>query len=70
MTRTIRGMRTTGRFTVACRICPRSTSTTYARKHDGMCKHCAEPASVERHATRDEQHARYIDCGPAAWDDR
>lgn len=25
---------------------------------------------VPRHATRAEQHARYIDCGPQAWDDR
>jgi hypothetical protein len=24
----------------------------------------------ERKASREEQHARYIDCGPAAWDDR
>jgi hypothetical protein len=23
-----------------------------------------------RYASREEQHARYIDCGPAAWDDR
>lgn len=22
-----------------------------------------------RHASREEQHARYIDCGPGAWDD-
>ena len=21
-------------------------------------------------ASRDEQHGRYLDCGPAAWDDR
>ena len=24
----------------------------------------------EKIASREEQHARYIDCGPAAWDDR
>lgn len=24
----------------------------------------------ERYASRAEQHARYIDCGPSAWDDR
>lgn len=23
-----------------------------------------------RHASRDEQRGRYIDCGPGAWDDR
>ena len=23
-----------------------------------------------RYASREEQNARYIDCGPAAWDDR
>lgn len=22
------------------------------------------------YASREEQHARYIDCGPGAWDDR
>lgn len=27
-------------------------------------------AVKEKVATRDEQHARYIDCGPGAWDDR
>ena len=25
---------------------------------------------IGRHATRAEQHGRYIDCGPQAWDDR
>jgi hypothetical protein len=25
---------------------------------------------AERKATRAEQHARYLDCGPQAWDDR
>lgn len=25
---------------------------------------------AERHASREEQNGRYIDCGPAAWDDR
>lgn len=24
----------------------------------------------KEHASRDEQHARYLDCGPANWDDR
>lgn len=27
-------------------------------------------ARHRRHASRAEQNARYIDCGPAAWDDR
>lgn len=31
-------------------------------------RHCAVIA--DRVATREEQHARYIDCGPQAWDDR
>lgn len=26
--------------------------------------------SRERIASREEQHARYIDCGPQAWDDQ
>jgi hypothetical protein len=24
----------------------------------------------ERQASREEQHGRYLDCGPGAWDDR
>ena len=27
-------------------------------------------ARRERVASREEQHTRYIDCGPQAWDDR
>jgi len=23
-----------------------------------------------KHASREEQHGRYLDCGPQAWDDR
>lgn len=26
-------------------------------------------ACSERRASREEQHARYLDCGPQAWDD-
>lgn len=26
--------------------------------------------SKPRHASREEQHARYLDSGPSAWDDR
>lgn len=28
-----------------------------------------KPAALKQ-ASREEQHARYIDCGPGAWDDR
>jgi hypothetical protein len=28
------------------------------------------PCDIHRQASREEQHARYIDCGPQAWDDR
>jgi len=27
-------------------------------------------AQREKYASREEQNARYIDCGPQAWDDR
>ena len=50
--------RITGRFTVACPSCGGNTTLKYARAHAGQCKRCAEPAP--QHATRDEQHARYI----------
>lgn len=29
-----------------------------------------KPARSSRTASRAEQNARYIDCGPGAWDDR
>ena len=32
----------------------------------------ADPPQVEsdqEHASREEQHGRYLDCGPQAWDD-
>lgn len=67
----MQGYRITGRFNVACPSCGRNTSRAYAREH-GRCKSCV--TGIERKhtpvASRDEQKARYIDCGPAAWDDR
>jgi hypothetical protein len=59
-------------FTTACRTCHGLTSKAYARAHDGQCKSCAEPTDSQgqKIASANEQHARYIDCGPAAWDDR
>jgi len=42
-----------------------------------LCSSCLKMAkknkpvgTVSANASREEQHARYIDCGPAAWDDR
>lgn len=38
--------------------------------------HKCSAAAVEKHqpatehASREEQHGRYLDCGPQAWDDR
>lgn len=68
--RQIQGYRITGKFTVACKTCGGNTTTKYAREHGGQCKSCVDPSSVSRHASREEQHARYIDCGPLNWDDR
>ncbi len=31
---------------------------------------CPKHGNTEKQAMREEQHARYIDCGPQAWDDR
>jgi hypothetical protein len=77
MTRTIRGMKITGRFTVACTACGRNTTPQYARQHNGACKSCVTGEHITKlkadcslPASREEQNARYIDCGPAAWDDR
>jgi tRNA(Ile2) C34 agmatinyltransferase TiaS len=73
MTRIISN-RITGRFTVACNSCGLNTTPRYAGKHNGRCKACTEGLShnlsVAAQATREEQQSRYIDCGPAAWDDR
>ena len=55
-------------FCIRCVQCQATTSKVYASKHDGLCKACAQPS--ETIASREEQNARYIDCGPAAWDDR
>jgi hypothetical protein len=66
MTR-IQGYRIINRFTIEG-TCGHATTLKYARAHNGLCKSCAEPA--EKKASREEQHARYIDCGPQAWDDR
>ena len=67
----IRGYRMTGRFTVACVACGGNTTRKYGREHGGSCKFCVEgkPNPVQT-ASREEQNARYIDCGPQAWDDR
>lgn len=67
-------------YLTRCVTCGSNTSKQYARAHDQQCKYCTEQnaaesgpvlnQSRERHASREEQYARYIDCGPAAWDDR
>jgi hypothetical protein len=36
----------------------------------GCTEHPEEIQHTTRRASREEQHARYIDCGYAAWDDR
>jgi hypothetical protein len=67
--RKVQGYRITGRFTVGCQYCNGSTTLKYARSHGGQCKRCAEPQQ-SLVASHEEQNARYIDCGPAAWDDK
>jgi hypothetical protein len=63
-------------YLTSCTTCGNPTSKQYARVHGGQCKRCAQPDAPvrdsrgERIASAEEQHARYIDCGPAAWDDR
>lgn len=75
----VQGYRITGRFTVACKnveACGNDTTQKYARAHQGLCKMCYEgyeggtEVRTGRVASREEQRARYIDCGPQAWDDR
>ena len=70
-------------FCIRCTRCRATTSKAYAYKHDDLCKACFEAdlpsdpavraqaeARATNHASHEEQQARYIDCGPAAWDDR
>lgn len=56
---------------------PESMRERMRRKHAERvaAERAARPAKGkrvrrERHASREEQHGRYLDCGPAAWDDR
>jgi hypothetical protein len=65
---TVQGYRIVGRFTIEAK-CGHISTLRYARTHDGLCKGCAE-GHVGKGASREEQHARYIDCGPQAWDDK
>ena len=58
------------KFTCACKQCNGRTSIKYARAHNGQCKACSEPEARARVASQEEQRARYLDCGPQAWDDR
>jgi hypothetical protein len=67
-------------FCIRCVGCGATTSKVDAAKHDGLCKACAESgpsqetmdkfsAKAEQShlaASREEQHARYIDSG---WND-
>lgn len=64
-------------FLIKCKTCGQPTSKKYAQTHDGECKRCInDPERYDndsqgnRIASREEQHARYIDCGPQAWDDK
>lgn len=58
-------------FCIRCTQCARTTSKAYASKHEGLCKGCADPDHYQpKQASREEQNARYIDSGYAAWDDR
>lgn len=69
--------RTAGKFTVFA-DCGHITTAKYARAHNGLCKFCHESNQADagpilndhRSASREEQHTRYIDCGPANWDDK
>jgi|HubBroStandDraft_2_1064218.scaffolds.fasta_scaffold02174_5 hypothetical protein len=86
MTQRIQGYKIVGRFTVEgtcghvttlkyakahdglCKQCAEGCDgcDQLEQDHDANSAH----GSPYRHASRAEQHARYIDCGPAAWDDR
>lgn len=37
---------------------------------DQLIKVARAPRRRKNVASREEQHARYLDCGPSAWDDR
>ena len=62
-------------FLIKCQQCNQATSKAYAYKHEGLCKACTTPNTphsrkASRIASREVQHARYLDCGPSNWDDR
>jgi hypothetical protein len=52
-----------------CKRCVREAARREAQRR--TTNRGARAASLKpRCATREEQRARYLDCGPAAWDDR
>jgi hypothetical protein len=56
--------------------CSSCTSTMVGINHhrcfslNCACQYHKAYSSRRKNATREEQHARYIDCGPNNWDDR
>lgn len=54
-----------------CMRCTRERARRAAQSAAALDKQLPKQRRTrERVASRAEQHARYIDCGPAAWDDR
>jgi hypothetical protein len=55
-------------FTVTAQ-CGHQSTPKYVRAHNGLCRACATSVDKPKRASKKEQDARYIDCGPANWDD-
>ena len=54
------------RYLLECRLCRSVTSKAYARAHDGLCKHCADPSAV-RSSDTPTRNERILECGYQAY---
>ena len=55
-----------------CAMCGRIVRVDHGQmvRHECPPRKAPKRRRVVREASREEQHGRYLDCGPGAWDDR
>ena len=61
-------MSKTNKFLVLCNRCSGNTSFNYAKKHQGLCKSCAEPKTVrDRDDNTPTREQRILEHGSQAY---
>jgi hypothetical protein len=63
-------MRHAYRTDCRCERCVKEGARRSRQAHAKPIAYWRGRAVRERQATREEQHARYLDCGPQNWDDK